>query len=130
MKPSNCDLIPALSCDDDTPIVEVARILRKHKQRRIIVVNDDLYPIGILSVTDISNKVVAEGKDPNTVTAKEIKEDLAIVADCNQDLIKLGEEMQEKSIYMAPIVKEGKLCGIINYGEIIKRAQNVIRSCN
>ena len=59
----NCTLIKPLYCKKNTNVVEAAKILRDNQQRRIIVVDDKEHPIGIISTTDMSNKVVAGNKD-------------------------------------------------------------------
>ena len=72
MKVKNCTLLKALNCDIDEDIVNVAKILKQNKQRRIIVIDNNQVPLGIISTTDMNNKVVAENKDLQKLKAKDI----------------------------------------------------------
>ena len=69
---SKCTLIEPFYCKEDDSVVEVAKKLRGTTIRQIFVVDEKTYPVGLISTTDINNRVVAEGKDPKKMKAKEI----------------------------------------------------------
>ena len=117
----NCTLIQALSCEQETNLVDVAKILRDNKQRRIIVTDHDK-PVGIISTTDMNNKVVAENKLPNDLKAKEIMTSpLFLACDWEDDLTQIYKKMLEHKTYFVPVTKEGKLYAVLTYGELKKR---------
>jgi len=124
MEVKNCTLIKPLYCDEATSVVEVAIMLRDNKQRRIIVVDADKHPIGIISTTDINNRVVAESKDPSRMTAKDIMTSpLYLTCDENDDLNEIFRKMIEHESFFCPVTKEKKLHGILTYGELINHVQ-------
>lgn len=52
-----------ISCTEDTSIQEASRSMRTHKISSLIILDKERKPIGILSTTDITRKVVADGLD-------------------------------------------------------------------
>lgn len=125
----NCTLIKALTCEENTTITEVAKILRKNKQRRIIIVDNNEYPIGIISTTDMNNKVVAENKLPGELKAKQIMESpIYLICDIQHNLNDLYQKMVEHESYFVPVTKDGKVFGILTYGELFKRIKEVVKN--
>ena len=53
-------------CSEDTSIIEAAQIMSKFSVGSIIVQNDQNIPLGIVTDTDLRNKVLATGLDPTT----------------------------------------------------------------
>lgn len=129
MKVKMCALIKPLSCRKGTGIVEAAKILMENKQRRLIVVDEKDYPVGILSTTDISNKVVAGGKTPGKLKVDEVMTSpLYLVCDIEDDLAAIYRKMVEHESFFVPALKEGKLYGILTYGELVERAKELIKN--
>jgi signal-transduction protein with cAMP-binding, CBS, and nucleotidyltransferase domain len=125
MKVEDCTLLRPLKCSETENIVEVAKILRKEKQRRVIVVDENEFPFGIISTTDISNRVVAENKEPSKLKAADIMTSpIFLICDLGDDLEGIFTRMVEQKSYFCPVVKEKKLYGIITYGELIKHVQS------
>lgn len=53
-----------VSCATGTPITTVARIMRNAHIHRIVVVDDDLFPVGMVTSTDILAAVARLGEEP------------------------------------------------------------------
>lgn len=124
MTVQKCTLIRPLQCTQDTPLVDAAKILKQAKQRRLVVTDKESKPVGILSVTDVSNKVVAAGKDPKTLTARDVMTapiHLVCTLDC--ELTEVWNDMRERESFFVPITKGGKLHGILTYGELMRCLQ-------
>jgi CBS domain-containing protein len=120
MKVKDCALIEPLACKLDTPIVEAAKTLRDNKQRRIIVVDLKHAPVGIISTTDINNKVVAENRSLSQLVAKDIMTSpIYLVCTVEDDLGDIFAKMHEHQSFFVPITKSGKLFGILTHGEIM-----------
>ena len=60
-----------VKCDENAAISEVAKLIKDNKVRHVFVVEHNKL-VGVVGGIDINNKVVAEGKDPNHMKAKEI----------------------------------------------------------
>lgn len=131
MKVENCTLIKPLSCNKETSVVAVAQILRDNKQRRIIVVNEGDFPVGIISTTDVNNRVVAENKDASKLKAQDIMTSpIYLVCDINENLNDVFKKMLHHESFFCPVIKEGKLYGILTYGELIKHVHQRMKHGN
>lgn len=124
----NCTLLKPLSCDNETNIVEVAKMLRDNKQRRIIVVNENDEPIGIISTTDINNKVVAENKEASSLKAEDVMtHPIYLTCDIDDNLNDIFKKMVEHQSFFCPVTKDKKLYGILTYGELMNRVHEKLR---
>lgn len=125
----NCTLIKALTCDRRASAVEVAKLLRENKQRRILVLDDKKYPIGIISTTDMNNRVVAEDADASELKAEQVMTTpVAVVCDVKEDINKVYEKMINKKSFFVPVTENGKIYGILTYGELLRRVREVVRN--
>ena len=120
MKIKDCVLIEAFKCKENDNVVDVAKKLREITLRHIFVVNDEETPVGIISVIDINNRVVAEGKDPNSVFAKDIMTKPVEIHDAEDDVEEVYKKMISKSHVMDPVIKDNKMIGIITIHQLIK----------
>ncbi|MBT3720441.1 CBS domain-containing protein [archaeon] len=127
MKVENCTLLKALNCNVDETIVNVAKTLKENKQRRIIIIDEKKSPVGIISTTDINNKVVAENKDCNELTAANVMNKLYLTCECNDDLGDIYEKMIEHKSFFVPVTKETKLYAVLTYGELVHNVKEAIK---
>ncbi|WP_243664210.1 CBS domain-containing protein [Rhodothermus marinus] len=56
---------PPVGCAPETPVQEAARIMRAERIGSILVMDADRRPVGILTNSDLRDKVVAEGRLPD-----------------------------------------------------------------
>jgi CBS domain-containing protein len=124
MKIKDCVLIEAFKCNEEDSIVEVAKKLRKISLRHIFVVDKKDYPVGVISVIDINNRVVAEGKNPKEMKAKDIMSKPIEVSDIEEDVEKAYDAMKDKGYVMSPVVKDKKMIGIVSIHQLIKNLKN------
>lgn len=122
MKIKDCILIEAFKCDKEETIVETAKKLRGMTLRHIFVVDND-YPIGIISVMDMNNRVVAEGKNPNELKAKDIMSSPIEVQDVEDDVEDVYKKMIDKKRVMCAVVKKNKMIGIVTLHQILKKLE-------
>lgn len=123
MKVKDCVLIEAFKCKENESVVDVAKKLRAITLRHIFVVNDNDYPVGIISVIDINNRVVAEAKDAKKLKAKDIMSKPIDVADINDELEEFYKNLVSKHHVMSPVVKDKKMIGILTVHQILKNLQ-------
>jgi CBS domain-containing protein len=119
MKISDCKIESALSCDKNDSVFKVAKILRDKKERYIIVTKDKL-PVGIISTTDINNRVVAENKMPKEIKAGEIMTSPILTKDVSDSLAQTYFEMIKANFFSCPVTKNKKFVGIISLKEVTK----------
>ncbi len=113
------ELISPLKCTLKEKAVDIAKTLRESAQRHIYVVDEDDMPIGIISTTDMNNKIVAEGKDPKSITAEDIMSAPIEVYDKEEDAIKVYKEMTANKRWTCAIVEKKKFIGILSLNRLI-----------
>lgn len=120
MKIKDCRLKEVLSCDKYENIVEIAKTLREKRQRHMIV-TDNKMPIGIISTTDINNRVVAENKNLMKTKAEEIMTAPILTKDINENLTQAYIEMIKENIFSVPITENQKLKGTLELKEAMEK---------
>ncbi len=120
MKIKDCIMIEAFKCNENDSVIDVAKKLREITLRHIFVLDDKDYPIGIISMTDINNRIVAEGKNPVDLNAKDIMSTPVDVADYENDVESFSKKMIQKNHVMNPVVRDGKMIGIITLHQLLK----------
>jgi len=118
MEIKDCKLRKVISCDKEENIVNVSKKLRDNKERHIIV-TDNEKPIGIISTTDINNRVVAENKDIKKTKAGEIMTSPIIIRDINAPLVQTYIDMIKQNTFSCPITKDNKLIGVLDLKELM-----------
>jgi CBS domain-containing protein len=93
----------------------------KMRKNRIgcLVVLDKNEPIGIVTERDIAYKLVAEGKGGDTKVEEVMSEDLKTVRE-DKSLMDAAKLMAAHVIRRLPVVKKGKLVGIVTIEDIMK----------
>ena len=120
-------LMPALKCKEDESLVEVAKKLKESIQRHIYTVDEDDYPIGIISTTDMNNRVVARGKDPNRLKAKDIMTKNIEVYDIDEDAIKVFNDMKQNRRMAVAVVKNRRFEGILSFNMLLNHITAGVR---
>lgn len=116
----DCALIEPFICNEDEHMLDVAKKLRSTTLRHIFVVDKNNYPTGIISVIDVNNRLVAEGKDPRKTTAKEIMSKPVDVVKAEDDLNKVCDSMVQKQRVMNAVVKDNRMFGILTLHQAMK----------
>ena len=118
----DCEILPVLTVKLEDDCVTVAKKLHDFQERRIFVVNDKKMPVGIISIVDINDRLVARGKNPNKTKAKDIMTyPVNIVVDLNDSADEVLKKMVRKDNYYIPVTDKGVIKGLITYAGIMKK---------
>jgi CBS domain-containing protein len=120
MKIRNAHLESAHTVATSTSIVDVARVLRDKKLRHVFVLDAKEFPIGVVSISDINGKVVAEGKSPASLSAGEIMSSPLHMMEIDNEVSKAYFEMIGHGSLSVPIVDNGLLVGVLSMNEALK----------
>src|SRR6266496_6458042 len=118
------DLMTENPCaiDADKPVAYAARMMRDENVGLAPIVEGDKL-IGTLTDRDIAIRVVAEGKDPNEVTVREVASTKLVTIDPQQDLDEALRLMAKHQVRRLPVVEEdGKLVGIVAQKDVAMHA--------
>lgn len=120
-----CTLIEALHCTEDSSVVSVAKLIREHLVRSLYVVDAEEKPVGVISITDINNRVVAEGKNPEGLKAKDIMSSPVHSFEEDSDEKIAYETCIKENVAMCPVTSNGKLVGMITVHELLRKMTHV-----
>jgi len=89
-----------------------------------VVESDQLYKlVGVVTDRDLCLNVVAEGRDPKSVTVGECMSDEPIVCAPDDDIELVMSLMQKHQIRRIPVVdKEGRIEGIVSTADLVINA--------
>ena len=103
----------------DTPVIELAKLMRKHDVGAIpIGENDQL--IGIVTDRDIVCKGLAEERfDPGRATARDVMTPGIHCCSDDDDLAKAVRHMEELKVRRLPVINKSKrMIGILSLGDV------------
>ena len=117
------DVMSSNPCAIDAakPVAYAAKMMKQEDVGLAPVVQGDRL-VGTLTDRDIVVRVVAEGKDPQTVTAREVASTDLITIDPQQDLDEALRLMASKQVRRLPVVEEGRLVGVLAQADIAREA--------
>jgi len=107
-----------ITVEPNTTVREAAQLMRKKKVGSVIVVEDK--PVGILTESDIIEKIVAEDKKASDFLVKEIMTSPIIVIDPYIDLEEAMKTMSTCNIRRLPVIENGRLIGIITQKDVLR----------
>jgi CBS domain-containing protein len=116
----NAHLEEAATVTTIASVIEVARLLRDRKMRHIYVVDEKEFPVGVVSITDVNAKIVAEGKAPEGLLARDIMTAPLHTVDIDAEIGRAYAEMIAHDTYSIPVLEHGLLVGVFSMGEALK----------
>jgi len=112
------------SIEAESTVVEAARLM-KEKDVGIIPVVEDGRLVGTLTDRDIATRVVAAGKDPQSVSVREIASTDLVTVDPQKDLDEALRLMASHQIRRLPVVEaDGRLVGIVAQADVAREAND------
>ncbi|MDR6906451.1 CBS domain-containing protein [Agromyces sp. 3263] len=105
---------------EDQTLVEAARLLRDLDVGAMPICGNDNRLKGMLTDRDIVVKCIAEGGDPNTVTAGSLAEGKPVTIGADDDIREALEVMQDHQVRRLPVIDGHDLVGIIAQADIAR----------
>ena len=110
--------------DADQSVAYAAKMMRDEDVGLAPVVEGDKL-IGMLTDRDIAIRVVAEDKDPNQVTAREVASNQVVTIDPQQDLSEALRIMAKHQMRRLPVVEEdGRLVGVVAQADVAREGDD------
>jgi CBS domain-containing protein len=112
------------SIDADKPVAYAAKMMRDEDVGLAPIVEGQKL-IGTLTDRDIAIRVVAEGKDPQTTTVREVATTSVVTIDPDQGLDEALQLMAKNQVRRLPVVEEdGKLAGVVAQADVAEHARD------
>ena len=107
----------------DKPVAYAARMMKDEDVGLAPIVEGDRL-VGTLTDRDIVTRVVAEGKDSQTVTVREVASTDVVTIDPEQNLDEALELMARNQVRRLPVVQEdGRLVGVLAQADVAREAK-------
>lgn len=123
MSLKECCNVGVICCDADTPLPEVAALMRKHHVGDVIVIEDkdgSRMPLGIVTDRDIVMETISVQIDASVFTAGDIMTSPLVCAREDEGFVETLRLMRQHKIRRMPIVTQaGALCGIVTADDLI-----------
>jgi CBS domain-containing protein len=112
------------SIDADKPVSYAAKMMKDEDVGFAPIVEGDKL-IGTVTDRDIAMKVVAEGRDPQSTTVREIASTNLVTIDPQQDLDDALRLMASNQVRRLPVVEEdGRLVGVVAQKDVAEQGDD------
>jgi len=111
--------------EHDQPVVEAARIM-KQEDAGVVPVTENGRLAGMVTDRDIAIRVVAEGKDPQSTTVREVASTDLVTVDPQQELDEALRLMAQHKVRRLPVVEEdGRLVGVVAQADVARAGDDM-----
>jgi predicted transcriptional regulator len=111
--------------DENKSIYDAAKVMAKERRGYVIVLKKGK-PVGIITDSDILEKVISKNKDPKRIKVKNIMNSPIITISPNEEILEASRILRKNMIKRIPVVENGKLVGIITDTDIAKSTPEFI----
>jgi CBS domain-containing protein len=101
------------------PVSEAAYLMMSEDIGAVVVVDEEMSPIGILTDRDLVIWVIAEGRIPEEVIVEEVMSKDLVYVDEDTNILDILSTLSEYSIRRMPVTKDGRLTGIVSVDDLI-----------
>jgi len=118
---------PVLVVDPDSTVSYALTLMRRRNVHSVVVnITDDNLTFGIITSTDIRDKIIATDRNPTEVSVREIMTAPVITARPDWTLKDCSMRMQAHNIHHMPVADEdGELIGLISVTDIFTAAEEI-----
>lgn len=110
--------------DAEKPVSEAAKLMRDEDVGLAPIVEGDRL-VGTLTDRDIAIRVVAEGRDPESTTVREVASSELVTIDPDQSLDEALRLMAQHQVRRLPVVEEdGRLVGIVAQADVARHGDD------
>lgn len=110
--------------DAEKPVADAAKLMRDEDVGLAPIVQGDKL-VGTLTDRDIAIRVVAEGRDPESTTAREVASTDLVTVDPAQSLDEALRLMAQHQVRRLPVVEEdGRLVGVLAQADIARHGDD------
>jgi CBS domain-containing protein len=118
---------PALVVDPDSAVSYALTLMRRrHVHSLVVNITGDNRTFGIITTTDIRDKIIAENRNPAETQVREIMTAPVHTARLDWTLQECSIKMQQHNIHHMPVLdQDGNLTGLISATDIFIAAEEI-----
>jgi len=110
-------------CTPGTSVLAAARLMRQRHVGDLVVVEDpegDQSPLGMVTDRDLVVEVLAQERDPASLSVREIMRQPVVIAGGDEEASRAAERMKMHGIRRVPVMgNDRKLAGIISLDDLL-----------
>lgn len=110
---------PVATAPATAGVRELAAKMEDYGLGSIVILDEVQRPVGIVTDRDLTLRVIAEGLDPEAVTAAEVMSKPLLSASPDEPLETLVERMAAAGIRRLPVVRDDRLVGIVSADDLL-----------
>jgi CBS domain-containing protein len=107
------------ACEPNATVTDAAKVMAQEDVGPVPIVEDGRL-VGIVTDRDIVVRVVAEGRDPNATTVKEIASTDLVTVSPGDDLDEALNLLAERQVRRLPVVEGDRLVGIVAQADVAR----------
>lgn len=112
----------------DVPVLEAAQLMRDEGVGSLVVIDEENYPIGIVTDRDLAMEVLAEGRSPR-IPMEEVMSEELITVEQDEGIAEVIEHMSEAGVRRVVVIDhEGKVFGVVSADDILQLLSNELAS--
>jgi CBS domain-containing protein len=122
-------VVVTIDINTNPSIVDVARLMAKHRIGSVVVVegNNNNKPIGIITESDIIKKVIAQKKVAGQVAARHIMSSPLVVVKSIDSIDTAAEAMVKNKVKRLVVLEQdGAMTGVLSVSDIAKRLAKIM----
>jgi CBS domain-containing protein len=105
-------------CAPDTPLQEIARIMREQDIGAVPIGENDRL-VGMVTDRDIVTRAFAEGRDPGSLSARDVMTEGIVYCRTSEEIGDAIHLMEQKKIRRMPVIDDDKrMVGILSLGDV------------
>jgi len=109
---------------DDLVLDALAKMRRRYLNSLIVKPTEDSMEYGILTTTDICDKIVAQGRDPSKTRIREIMSSPLIAISPDETIFECARRMHTHQIHQLPVVdQDNGIVGMISATDFLVVAE-------
>ncbi len=108
-----------ISVQEKATVRKAAELMNKHGIGCLVVVKKGK-PVGIVTETDMVNRVILDSVDPKETNVAKIMSRPLVVGNPQMDVDEATRIMRTRKIKKLPIVKKGRLVGLVTTTDIVR----------
>jgi CBS domain-containing protein len=115
-----------ITIDPDLTVSDAAKIMTNNRIGSVIVIDKKMRPVDIVTDDDIVG-LIATGKNPKKVKIKDIPTRRKLISALpEEDILRVTRRMIKSGVKRIPVIKNGKLQGIVSDKEILLTAPELL----
>ena len=103
----------------DATVYEALSLMAEKNVGALVILEGESL-VGLISERDYARKIVLRGRLSKDTPVSEIMTTEPVTVTLDQDIEQCMELMTEKRVRHLPVVKEGRMVGIISIGDVVK----------